>query len=416
MKKSFLILFLLVTPTFLMAQGTCTDPTGCSAVSFAAYQNIVGVVQFGNSTGKVIAKSKFNSCPDANCGAIFTLATAFLPSSSTNAVAFQRREIATFATTINMVDNPFVPNFQVGSPSRTQVIKKLATVNNSTGYPGLVSFLNSAGTNSFLAYWIKQGAPGNSSVNSYEVDLNIPKLTKPKKLLKAPLKSILGMNVSQDGDLFLTLNLAQPTTKSFAPQGNDTLATLHLLDAARTELNKAAFLILDALIKDDSSIPTIDLMLAVLAPKSSQSAFPNSESRSVAVYKQILRTPTTSTISVFVRGVSISESSNLAFAPSGLIGPAVKITNAAITKQTVSEYYQSVGIDPQGRFVVYSKFSPACNKNLLIFQRIDSTLPTGPGTLAPSIKKIGGPKTLAGCTDFTDSSTGAYGLDVINLD
>src|SRR5262245_31248218 len=67
MKKILLIFFLFLTPTLLMSQSTCTDPQGCSAVSYGSGLNTVGVIEFGNSTGQVFAKRTVQICPESDC-------------------------------------------------------------------------------------------------------------------------------------------------------------------------------------------------------------------------------------------------------------------------------------------------------------------------------------------------------------
>jgi hypothetical protein len=87
------------------------------------------------------------------------------------------------------------------------------------------------------------------------------------------------------------------------------------------------------------------------------------------------------------------------------LGKRVNITKTTRTNNPISEFFQTVAIDPLGRFVLYTQFNAACQKNVLKFQRVN------PATLS----KIGIAKTLAGCGDFANSPTGAYGLDVIPL-
>jgi hypothetical protein len=66
---------------------------------------------------------------------------------------------------------------------------------------------------------------------------------------------------------------------------------------------------------------------------------------------------------------------------------------------------QSVSLAPDGRFALYTVYSAECKKEIVKFQRLNPN--TG--------SKMGAPQTLAGCSSFSNSITGAYGLDVIAL-
>ena len=87
------------------------------------------------------------------------------------------------------------------------------------------------------------------------------------------------------------------------------------------------------------------------------------------------------------------------------MGTPKNLTPFQATQQAGAEYYQSVAIDPLGRFAVYSVYSAACKKLIVKLQRLNPA--TG--------SKIGGPSVLLDCSDFAQFSVGAYALHVYDL-
>src|SRR5262249_43481890 len=55
------------------------------------------------------------------------------------------------------------------------------------------------------------------------------------------------------------------------------------------------------------------------------------------------------------------------------VGIAQALTSIETTIAPIAEPDQSVAIDPQGKFVLYTAFASACGKNVLKFQPIDSS-------------------------------------------
>lgn len=76
----------------------------------------------------------------------------------------------------------------------------------------------------------------------------------------------------------------------------------------------------------------------------------------------------------------------------------------ATTQQASAERFASVALEPNARFALYTAYSPACGKQIVKSQRFNNN--TG--------SKIGPPKVLLDCAAFTNSLTGAYGLDLVS--
>ena len=87
-----------------------------------------------------------------------------------------------------------------------------------------------------------------------------------------------------------------------------------------------------------------------------------------------------------------------------LAGPRKAITPPTRSVGLAIENRQSVAIDPAGRYVLYTQFSPTCLKQVLKYQRIDPA--TG--------NKIGPVVTQISCADLNGKLLGVYGIDVAN--
>ena len=91
---------------------------------------------------------------------------------------------------------------------------------------------------------------------------------------------------------------------------------------------------------------------------------------------------------------------------SGKPGPLRNIAPRAKTVQPTAEAFQSVAIDPNKRFAVYSYSDPNCGGALVVrFQRLNPATGT----------KIGPPRSVIGCSQLKTTITGLYGLDIMNL-
>lgn len=84
------------------------------------------------------------------------------------------------------------------------------------------------------------------------------------------------------------------------------------------------------------------------------------------------------------------------------IGVAKQFTNFANAPQFGPETTHSVALAEDGRFMIYTRYNPACKKQIMVIQRL------GPRTG----NKIGPPKILFGCSSLANIPVGYYGIDV----
>lgn len=86
-----------------------------------------------------------------------------------------------------------------------------------------------------------------------------------------------------------------------------------------------------------------------------------------------------------------------------LAGARKPLTAVVKTNLPGPEFLQTVAVDPNGTFAIYSIYNPTCSKGVLKSQKLDPN--TG--------NKIGLAVTILGCTDVATSPLGVYGIDVI---
>lgn len=393
MKTSCLILFLLITPSLLVAQGSCTDPAGCSAASFVTYKDTIGIVQFGNSTGKVISKQKTNLCPESDCASFFNMTTAITGPRSTapatNPIALEdlrilavRRALTTVTTgvysnSLNLAGSAFQP---VLTPT------KFSSFPYSKGFGNqAVGFLAAAGTKLKIA---------SNLLDPVTNDLKSPSNLTPLFL------NYRAAAVNREGSLeafaqrkdaqIINLNFRELNPLTRKPIGpTEVIPQNYPLTA--TDVDTITSLALS----DD------------LEPSTSANFPGGRKQKWIACYEEERKRGLThqAAVKIAIRKYGEDPNGPISLAPS-VLEPPIVISNFAPTLQFGTLVYQVVAIDPKGRFVLYAKFNPGCKKNQLNFQRINPL--TG--------AKIGGPKVLVNCVDVSASTTGVYGLDVINLD
>jgi len=119
-------------------------------------------------------------------------------------------------------------------------------------------------------------------------------------------------------------------------------------------------------------------------------------------------------LAIFITPVIVSSSFRADSPETLTLGPSIQLTKFKNTTIGNTEFFQTLAIDPQGRFLVYADYSQKCKKNILKFVALDSSLLFSSTPDSARILKTK-PKVLAGCGDFKNSSTGAYGIDVVNL-
>lgn len=413
---TFLLLILsvvLINQQPAMSQA-CTDPGGCSAVSYAAFQHTVGVVQFGNTTGRVVSKKKATLCPEANCNSFFTQTTALVaprttagvskaaPAASVTVISVRRAlttaQTGIFRNTLDLVSTAFRL-----VPQRT----KFSSFPFSMGFGNnAIAFLNLVGTRNRIVSQVFNPTANTLSKTTTQVP---------------PFANQLASAISRDGKQLSWANRvdAQTVNFNFRP-----LNPVNRKPAGPPEVNPLNMPITSTSIQTISSIALSDSLRPVQA--SGQPEGPR-----MVLQKQNVRTVTSSGAVqktdfiedmilriLFGRSeeelaweelecpntVGLCEIFPLKAAGLGPPKPIVKVR----TGLGSSDFFQSVAIDPQGRFVIYTVFSPSCKKWILKFQRINPV--TG--------KKIGGAKLLAGCPDVSSSpaNSGVIGVNVINLE
>jgi hypothetical protein len=388
---SFTILF--SSQSILLAQIPCNDPGGCSVVSLTAIQNNVEIIVFGNTTGKVFLKKKRTLCNLQDCNTSFAIATALvapLPPASSETIQV-----------------PFDLN-----PNQVNIAVKFAVVNKR--------FAQSIGI----------------TLDRFLNDEEAKKLKTPENLNSTfPLYKGAGDNAivglapaGPDQDKFVSQVLNPATNKLVSPVGIK-LDVLPVLTAG-SDRNLTLLLTVQKDL-DDLVLSVIELNdnREILAPPQviTQPSAGN-------VIRSVTATPVLSNIPVLGRLFSakamkedghqlavfitpvIIENQQIPKSPHTFQpGRPVAITNITNTPNPGAEFFQTVAIDPKGRFVLYAQYNPGCKKNILKLQRINPAAAFASNATPQSVK-IGAPKILAGCGEFPTSTSGAIGLDVLNLE
>jgi hypothetical protein len=394
MKKILLLFFLFLSPTCVMSQSTCTDPAGCSAVSFAASTNTVGVIEFGNSTGQVFARRTAQLCPESNCPQFYNNTTAITaprttaPGSKPSARGDLRVVVvvrsfsniylaAAYVNTIELLPDGFRPVTGGSKFSAFPFSKGFG--NNSLAFLSPVSN---------ITYKLVSNA-FNPVTNS---------LSKP--IIESPVYGMQqSSSVNRDGSLVVWVNRQNSTTVNMnfrsinqtTRRPNSPIETIPLNLITSPQLTKV--------------ISSISLSNN-LATASSPSVRPAEKKETLALYKLLLLSGSNRKEGLFIVREQHGGADAGSFRPS-VISPPIILVNFTNTTLSSNTLFQSVAIDPEARFVLYVQYSGSCQKNILKFLRINPQ--TG--------RKIGAPKILAGCPDLSGTNnSGAYGLDVFNLD
>jgi hypothetical protein len=206
----------------------------------------------------------------------------------------------------------------------------------------------------------------------------------------------LGGGVTRDGRLAFSVN--------FEPQSNQTVDNIfHYgnLSAGNLVGSPNQLLLFNA-----TDTPTL-FTVAGPADVSSviSSAAPGLSPRSGMVVDHRLMVYRTKKVSganissqIFLQVLNVSGNTLTPAGSRKAITPPTKSVGLAI------ENRQSVAIDPAGRYVLYTQFSPTCLKQVLKYQRID---PATGNKIGPAVPQVS-------CTDLTGKLLGVYGIDVAN--
>ena len=394
MKKILLLFFFFLSPTFLMSQSTCTDPTGCSAVSFATSTNTVNVIEFGNSTGQVFARRSAQLCPESNCPGFYNNTTA-ITAPETTAVGSK-------------------PSAR-GDLRVVVVVRSFSNINFAAAYVNTIELLPDGfqpvtGGSKFSAFPFSKGFGNNSlaflspvsNVTNKVVSnvLNPATNSLSKPINESPVYGFQqSSSMNRDGSLALWVNrrnsdivdmnfrsIIQTTRKPNGP-----IETIPIGLITSPQLTRV--------------ISSISLSND-LATTSSASAPRAAKKEAFALFKLLSSTGSIRKEGLFMVQEQYGGEGAGSARPSG-ISPPIILVNFKNTTLASNTFFQSVAIDPLARFALYVQYSGSCQKNILKFLRINPQ--TG--------RKMGGPKILAGCSDLTGTNnSGAYGLDVFNLD
>jgi hypothetical protein len=382
---------ILINHQSAMSQG-CTDPAGCSAVSFAAFQNTVGVIQFGNSTGRVVSKKKTTLCPEGNCNSLFVMTTALVgprattPGVSTAAQAADvtllmvRRPLTSAQTSVfrNTLDLP-TDGFRAVT-ART----KFSSVPFTSGFGNnAISFLVSSGVQTRIVAQVF-----NKTANSF-----VSTVTQV-----ANFANELAAGISREGEDLVWANRkdAQTINLNVRP-----INSINRRPAGATEVFALNMPVSSTLIQTISSL-AISNFIQTSSP--GLTAKDDDDGHNLLCSSENERKNGKEGRKIKCRKHKRKKRGHALEAVQ--LDPPTTIASEATTIAGSAPFFQSVAMDPKGRFIVYAGFSPACKKLLMKFQRLNPL--TG--------GKIGGPKVLVGCPDVSTSSTGVYGLNVINLE
>ena len=394
-----IVLFLFaVVPIPAKAQANCTDPGGCSVLSFAAYQNTVGIIQFGNTTGKVFLKKKRTLCAGSSCSSRFTMTAALVaPSQNSSSgviasdlrpnqvvIVAQIRELnSNFTELLGINLENFVNN---ASPFDVSSKAKL-----DSGFPDF----KGAGNNGLMH--IAPG-PGENLKFIHQIlkQLNEDKLVQP-----SPLRSTTKPLASGTVDRELTLQIGVEITDNL-----NVRLTLQEINSNRKKSGLVGIVDVPPL-DTDSDFERIP----------SSSVTPSVGNLPVVAHlfahKRLKENDGSGELAIFITPVIIDnlQRSESALAPT--LGPTVQLTDFKQTTIPSIEFFQTIAIDPKARFLLFTEYSNKCKKNILKYAALDPTLFQNSTVSTKALLK---PKTLAGCGDFKNSTTGAYGIDVVNME
>jgi hypothetical protein len=85
------------------------------------------------------------------------------------------------------------------------------------------------------------------------------------------------------------------------------------------------------------------------------------------------------------------------------VGDAKTIRKFKRTSQANAEAFQSIAVQPEGKYVLYTEFSSACGKEIIRRRNLDS-----------QGNPKGRAKTVAGCSKMKNTPVGAFGLDLVD--
>lgn len=369
----------------------CTDPAGCSAVSYAAFQHTVGVIQFGNTTGKVVSKKKSTLCPESNCNSFFVMTTALVAPRSSAGVSKAaraadvtvfsvRRALSTsqtgvFRNTIDVIAGSFRP-----VPARTKF----------SGVPFTSGFGNNA-----IAFLVSSGSRTRIVSQLFNAAAN----TLISTITQVPaFSNELASAISREGEDLVWANRVDAQTVNLNVRP---INTANRRPAGAAEVFPLNMPITSSLIQTISSIAISDF---IQTSSSGLAAKQDVDGHNIILTSENERKGGKEGRKHKTRKKKKKKKRNLIEVVQ--IEPAVTIAVEPTTIAGSAPFFQSEAIDPKARFVLYAGYSSACKKLILKYQRINPL--TG--------RKIGGPKILAGCPDVAASSTGVYGLNVINLE
>ncbi len=210
MKHTIFVLFavslLIACQQTAFAQVTCTDPGGCSLVSFAAFPHNVGVIEFGNTTGKVVSKTIVNLCPEQNCNQFFTMTTALL-APRTNSTASKPLALSdiTLIAVRRALTSAQTGVYSTSLPLEANAFRSVNTTKRFSGFPLSLGFGDNA-----LAFL----TPGPNAQNKLVTSLFNPatnSLTNPKSA-SPNFRNELASTINREGSVAAWINRADAQT------------------------------------------------------------------------------------------------------------------------------------------------------------------------------------------------------------
>ncbi len=86
------------------------------------------------------------------------------------------------------------------------------------------------------------------------------------------------------------------------------------------------------------------------------------------------------------------------------VGDVKTIRKFKKTSQANAEAFQSIAVQPEGKYVLYTEFSSACGKEIIRRRNLDT-----------QGNPKGRAKTILGCSKVKNTPVGAFGLDIAKV-
>ena len=159
-----------------------------------------------------------------------------------------------------------------------------------------------------------------------------------------------------------------------------------LTEASRTSVGIKLVVMLDSIISADITNPVSDDQKPGNAAASGQRFF---------VFKVFQGSGNAIQTAIFLQVVDEKGK---------FVGDVKTIRKFKKTLQANAEAFQSIAVQPDGKYVLYTEFSSACGKEILRRRNLDS-----------QGNPKGKPKTILGCSKVKNTPVGAFGLDIAKV-